>query len=113
MIKKVIRENGLYQKLNKGGVLLTALFFMLFFSGILLIILDDYHISQQFYLASKELYQAKIMKEIFLDEYYNSNEMPNNPTLFNCGRLSYTEKEQLIISVTISQRVFTFYEALK
>lgn len=116
MTRKPAKENTSYpeqQKQNEGGILLTALLFLALFSGVLLIILEDYQVSQNFYLESRDLYTMKTMKEMFLDEYYTKSEKITNPVEFSTGTITYKETDQLVISVTVNGNTIAFQEKLK
>lgn len=117
MIKKFVRGNTFYQKsssqYHRGGILLTALLFMLLYSSVLLILLEDHRVTQNQYLVTRDLYLARSMKEMFLQEY-RLEEKPPTPVNFSSGILTYTEsKDQLMIRIVINQQVYNFPEEIK
>lgn len=105
--------NGYSREQNKGGILLTAILFLVFFSGILLIILEDYRVAKDYYLESKDFFTAKIMMEMFLEEYYTSDTAVVSPVEFSAGTLTYKELDQLEIKVYINGNTLTFHKELK
>lgn len=117
MIKKFVRESIFYQKsrshYHRGGILLTALLFMLLYSSVLLILLEDHRVTQNQYLVTRDLYLARSMKEMFLQEY-RLEEKPPTLVNFSSGVLTYTESnDELRIRIVINRQVYNFQEKLK
>lgn len=110
MMEKPFKVSGSNQTNNRGGILLTAILFLMFFSSIFFMLFEDYQITKSYYLSCKDLYVAKIMKEMFLDEYYRKESVSKSPVEFSTGNLTYTEGEQLQIKVIVGNQVFLFSE---
>lgn len=110
---KFVKVNGFKQKHNQGGILLTAILFLLFFTSLFLVLVEDYQITKSYYLNSKNQYTARIMKEMFLNEYYQKDGLTENPIEFSTGTLTYTEKERLEIDVRLGTQHFSFSEDLR
>lgn len=113
MTGKPAKENISSHGKHEGGILLTALLFFTLFSGVLLLLLADYQSTQNFYLETRDLYTAKIMKEMFLDEYYTKPDTVKSPVQFSTGELTYKETDKLEVTVMIRGNKLVFHEKLK
>lgn len=90
----------------------SAILFLSLVSLILYVTLNDYYLNGTFSKRTEELYQAKIMKELFLQAYFQqepAERPPSGEAKFNTGRIKYYYRgDILIISVFTAERVYGF-----
>lgn len=90
----------------------SAILFLSLVTLLMYFILNDYYLNGTFSKRTEELYQAKLMKEIFLHDHFKKplEERSDSGTVnFNTGRIKYYFRgDNLIVSVFTAERVFGF-----
>lgn len=101
---------------HKGGILLTALLFIYLFSFIFILVLEDFKLTQQFVLETKNFYIAKTMVSMFLFDLKQENKEVKHmgQECFSSGSLEYTyDQNKLNFSITIGGQRYNFQENYK
>lgn len=96
----------------RGGMMFSAILFLSLVTLLMYFVLNDYYLNGTFNKRTEELYQAKLMKELFLHDHFKKlpEERSDSGTVnFNTGRIKYYFRgADLVVSVFTAERVFGF-----
>ncbi|MBP2099420.1 competence type IV pilus minor pilin ComGG [Enterococcus rivorum] len=95
----------------KGGVLLTALLFVLLFSFLFTLVVEEARLTNHFSIRTKDFYSAKIIYSMFCIEINQEQQLLANTGMieYSEGKLSYRlEDEYLFIDITVNQKKYQF-----
>ncbi|WP_266102660.1 competence type IV pilus minor pilin ComGG [Enterococcus gallinarum] len=110
-------DNGRFrqQYRHRGGIFLSVLLFFSLTSCLLLLVLEDERLTSNFTIRTTNLYQAKIMKELFLMDYYSKDSelASTGKRTYNKETLSYEgSNEKVIIIVKMKNGYYRFEETV-
>ncbi|MGX7258560.1 competence type IV pilus minor pilin ComGG [Enterococcus hermanniensis] len=95
---------------SQGGILISVLLAVFLCSLLLLNVLTAYHQTADLVVRTKNLYEARIAKELFLADYPNLKEKEGS-WFFNKGEITYqNEGKEVKITVKIKNKKYHFYE---
>lgn len=95
----------------KGGVLLTALLFVLLFSFLFTLVVEEARLTNHFSIKTRDFYSAKIIYNMFCIEINQEQQLLANTGMieYSEGKLSYRlEGEYLIIDISVNQKEYQF-----
>ncbi|STD83957.1 Uncharacterised protein [Enterococcus gallinarum] len=99
--------------LHKGGIFFSAMMLIHLLSLMLLTVLENTRTTTDFYIKTLHMYEARIMKELFLADYQRLTYAEQGSVNYNVGRVIYEQKEELLlIQCVVNQRTFRFTEIL-
>lgn len=102
---------------HEGGVLLTAVFTVVIMSVLLLFLSENYRLQAQFTRRTREYYEIRIIRELFLTDYQalpESKRPKKGEAIYNQGKLSYEQKNsQLSLIVNVGEQKRSFKEEIK
>ena len=97
---------------SQGGILISVLLAVFLCSLLLLNVLTAYHQTTDLVVRTKNLYEARIAKELFLADYPNLKEKEGNWS-FNKGEITYqTEANEVKVTLKIKKKKYHFYEKI-
>jgi hypothetical protein len=103
--------NGRFKHKSKGGIFFSSVMLIHFLSVMLLMVLENTRVVTDFYSKTVYMYEARIMKELFLADYQRLSFAKEGSVNYNVGKLTYEQKgEVLAIQCFINQRTFRFTE---
>lgn len=104
-------DNGRF--LHKGGIFFSAMLLIHLLSIMLLTILENTRATTDFYTKTLHMYEARIIKELFLADYQRLTFAEKGSVNYNVGKVIYEQKEELlVIQCVVNQRTFRFTEIL-
>lgn len=95
----------------RGGVLLTALLFMLFFSFLFSLVVEETQLTNHFSMKTQEFYTAKIIYSIFFINLKQQSQdlAPVGVIHYSKGELSYTiNGDYILTEITVNQKKYQF-----
>ena len=75
--------------LHKGGIFLSAMMLIHLLSLMLLTVLENTRTTTDFYIKTLHMYEARIMKELFLADYQRLTYAEQGSVNYNVGRVIY------------------------
>lgn len=97
--------NGQRTRLT-GGVLLSAVFLVLLMSTLYVLLGENVVVSRSFTNYTREHYEMKIMKELFLMDYetLSPEQQKSGVQRYNCGEIHYEKQEDKLIVTALSAK---------
>jgi hypothetical protein len=103
--------NGRFQ--HRGGTILTVVLLIQLLSIMLLTVLESTRASTDFYVKTYQMYEARIMKELFLADYQKLSLANKGRVEYNVGTVIYEETAGVLaIQCLVKQRTFRFSETV-
>lgn len=95
----------------RGGVLLTALLFVMLFSFLFSLVVEEAQLTHRFSIKTQDFYSAKIIYSIFCMEVEQAAQpLPQKGAIhYSEGELSYSvEGEHLVTDILVNQKKYQF-----
>lgn len=99
---------------HQGGILLSAVMMVGLVSLLFLTVIENTKLTTDFSVKTLHFYQAKIMSELFWQDYQKTEMLSKGEAVYNTGKIFYEEKDgQLEMNCQIQNRFFTITMPLK